>query len=197
MPLFSRKKPDPVEHPAVVRTIYVRAAASAVIPLLEAYSALTPPKRAAEQVLSVGEGGGWTAVRLPEHVHPWQLHNLAVWLLDVPGVEQQVVVESAAGPSYPGYWLIPDPRVGEWLCGRDDAGNGWTVNVPNNEIARPDAVPVGAAPAVPPEFASWRAVNVRLEDPGNEMNPGIEATVATRKDLARRQRGVPIDIANI
>ena len=149
------------------------------------------------QALQVGEASGWTAVRLPDRAHPWHLHNLAVWLLDVPGVSGQVIAESAAGPTHRGYRLIPDPKVGEWLCGLDDAGDGWTVNVPNNEVARPDAVPVRDVPTVPPEFGGWSVVSVRLEDPGNEMNPRLEATVATRKDLARRQRGVHIDIANI
>lgn len=197
MPLFSRKKPEPVAHPAVARTIYVRAAASAVAPVLAGYSALSSPKRAMEQALSLGEAGGWTAVRLPDRVHPWQLHNLALWLLDVPGVAQKVIAESAAGPSFRAYRLMPDPKVGEWLCGWDDAGEGWTVNVPNNEIARPDAVPVDTAVAVPSGFGGWSIVNVRLEDPGSEMNPGLEATVSTRTDLARRQRGVQIDITNL
>ena len=197
MPLFSRKKPESIEHPVVARTIFVRAAASAVLPLLESYSQLSLPKRAMEQTFAVGESDGWTAVRLPEGVHPWQLHNLAAWLLDVPGVAGQVIAESAGGPTFRAYRLMPDPKVGEWLCGRDDAGEGWTVNVPNNEIARPDAVPVDLSLAVPTSFGGWRTVQVRLEDPGSDMNPNLEATVATRKELAQRQRGLAIDITNL
>lgn len=197
MPLFSRKKPAGVEHADVTRVIYVRAAAASVLVALDGYSKLSSPKHTPEQDLQVAEAGGWTAIRLPLRAHPWQLHNLAFWLLDVPGVEGNVLAESGEGPTHRGYRLTRDPRVGDWLCGWDDGGEGWTVNVPNNEIARPEPVPVDSALRAPSGFGAWETVAVRLEDPGQEMNPRLEATVATRKDLARRQRGVPIDITNL
>lgn len=179
------------------RTIYVAAGVAAVVPALESYSSISSPRHAGEESLRVAEGTGWTAVRLPDRVHPWQLHNLAVWLLDVPGVGKQVVAESAASAMNRRYSLVPDPKVAEWLCGWDEAGDGWTVNVPNNEIARPDVAPVSTSIAAPGGFSGWRTIIVRMEDPGREMNPALEATVKTRRDLARRQRGVPIDLANV
>lgn len=75
-------------------------------------------------ITTAGRGNGAAAVRLPGRVHPWQLHNLAVWLLEVPGVGNLLIAESAAGAMSHRYWPVPDAKVAEWLCGWDEGGTG-------------------------------------------------------------------------
>lgn len=185
MGLFSRRPPEPLVHPAVSRTVHVGAEREAVLDHLDAYSSLFSPKRAELRSLLVGAADGWCAIRLPHTVHPWQLHNLACWMLDCPGVGSAVVAESSAGPGHAAYRLVRDPEVPDSLCGWDETGAGWTVHVPGNDIVRPEPVPVQPA-IVPVGYADWEEIEVLLEDPGRAMNPGNESTSPSRRALRER-----------
>lgn len=186
MGLFNKKKREPRVHPAVARRVHVAAPIDAVVAQLDQYSQLHSPKHAAELTLQVGQtSDGATVVRLPGAIHPWLFHNVAIWLLDTPD-QQLVTAVSAAGAAHPGYWLVRDPEMMDCLCGLDDEGRGWTVNVPMNEIARPDGVPVPAMSIPTDDAAEMRSVVMLGEDPGHDMNPDNEATEATRKKLEQR-----------
>ena len=185
MGLFSRRKT--VAHPPVERIVYARATEAAVLAHLRAYSAPSFAPRH-EHSLRVAVAGEWTALRLPDAVHPWQLHNLAFWMLDCDGVDRHVIAWSAASPHHPGYRLVHDPDVPDAICGWDDAGDGWTVQGPANDIVRPEPVPVPRALSYPSGFHTWREVTVRLEDPGSGSNPTNRATSPSRKHLRERHR---------
>jgi hypothetical protein len=183
MGLFSKRNTEPIVYPAVDRTIHVPASRDAVAAHLAVYSELWSPKRAERHEVSVGAVGGWTAIRLPGAVHPWQLHNLAFWMLDCPGrdASNEVIAESAASPDHPGYRLVRDPEVHDALCGWDDRGEGWTVQVPLNRIVRGEAVPVPRALSVPSGHGDWRPVTMMLEDPGRGVNERNEPNVENRR----------------
>lgn len=185
MGLFSKRKDEPIVYPAVDRTVHVAADRDAVVAHLAAYSELWSPKRAREHEVSVGVVGGWTAIRLPAEVHPWQLHNLAFWMLDCPGRDDShhVIAESGAGPDHGAYRLVRDPEVPDALSGWDDRGEGWTVQVPLNRIVRGEDVPVPQALSVPSGHQDWRSVPVLLEDPGRGMNERNESNAKNRASL--------------
>ncbi len=187
MGLFSKRNAEPIVYPAVDRTVHVPASRDAVVAHLTAYSGLWSPKRAEQHEVVLGTVGEWTAIRLPGAVHPWQLHNLAFWMLDCPGRDESnaVIAASAASPDYPGYRLIRDPDVGDALCGWDDDGQGWTVQVPLNQIVRGEDVPVPRAVSVPTGHQDWRSVPVLLEDPGRGMNERNGANATSRSSLDR------------
>lgn len=192
MGLFSKRVEEPIDHPPVERVVYVRAGDSAVTRHLDEYSSLFCLKRSEGHDLQVATSGEWTAIRLPDVAHPWQLHNLAYWMLDCeyPGrvdeCSADVIAVSKAAPNHHGYWLVRDDEVPDALCGWDDAGDGWTVHAPGNDIVRPEAVPISRGCTIPTGFHDWRPVAVRLEDPGTDMNPRNESTVTSRKDLRER-----------
>lgn len=189
MGLFSRRRPQQIDHPPVERTIYVRADADVVREQLAAYSGLWSPKRAEEHDLELGVAGAWTSIRLPDAVHPWQLHNLAFWMLDCPGLSgigDEVIAESGPSTTHAGYRLVRDPELPDCLCGWDGRGGGWTVVVPLNEVVTPEEVPVPRALNVPSGFRSLGPVAVRLEDPGDDMNPTNSPTIDTRRAVRRR-----------
>lgn len=188
MGLFSKRQPDPIAHPPVARTVHVHAALDAVIAHLAAYGELWSPKWASEHELFVAEVGGWTAIRLPDEVHPWQLHNLAYWMLDCAELGDEptaVIAVSGPGPDHPGYRLVRDPKLPDALCGWDDEGDGWTVRVPGNDVVRPEDVPVPRSQAVPSGHRSWHPVRVMLEDPGPGMNERNAPTAKSRRHLER------------
>lgn len=186
MGLFSKRKAAPVAHAAVERIVYVRACEPAVTAHLDAYSSLFSSRHSSEHALQFASAGEWTAIRLPDAVHPWQLHNLAFWMLDCEGADQHAIAWSAAAPHHAGYRLVRDPDVPDALCGWDDDGNGWTVQVPTNDIVRPEPVPVPRALSYPGGFHTWREFVVRLEGPGHDLNPDNEATFPSRKSLRSR-----------
>ncbi len=185
MGLFSKRNAEPLQYQAADRVIHVPASRDAVVAHLAGYSGLWSPKRAEEHELSIGEVGGWTAIRLPQVLHPWQLHNLAFWMLDCPGVEDQtqVIAASSATPDHPAYRLVRDPDVPDALCGWDEAGVGWTVHVPDNDIVRGEDVPVAHALTIPSGHLDWRSVPVLLEDPGRGMNERNESNAKSRHAL--------------
>lgn len=184
MGLFSKRQaPEPIVHPSVERTVFVRASVDEVGAHLDDYSSLFSPKHSSEHMVAMATSGDWTAIRLPDSVHPWQLHNLAFWMLDCEGADQQAVACSGPAPTHPAYRLVRDPEIGDVLCGWDDDGNGWSVLVPSNDIVRPEPVPVPQALAVPSGFHHWQDVSVRLEDPGRDMNPANGPTVRSRREL--------------
>ncbi len=182
----------PVVHPPVERTVYVRADAVPVRQQLDAYSALWSPKRAVEATVALCTAGSWTAIRLPEAVHPWQLHNLAHWMLDTPsltGIGDEVVAVAASSEQRPGYRLVKDPEIPDAMCGWDERGNGITVAVPGNDIVAPEDVPVPRAFTLPGGFADWDDHVVRFEDPGSAMNPQNAPTFRSRRALRTRGSG--------
>lgn len=187
MGLFSKRNAEPISYPVVDRTVHVPAGGDAVIAHLAAYSELWSPKRAEQHEVLLGVVGDWTAIRLPGAVHPWQLHNLAYWMLDCPRIDASnaVIAESEAGPDHPGYRLVRDPEVPDALCGWDHEGQGWTVQVPLNRIVRGERVPVPQAVSVPSGHQEWRPVPVLLEDPGRGMNERNESTAKNRKSLEK------------
>lgn len=187
MGLFSKRNAEPLVYDAVERVVHVPAGAHAVVTHLASYSDLWSPKRAETHDVTVGEVGGWTAIRLPELTHPWQLHNLAFWMLDCPGVREgsDVIAESAAGPDHPAYRLVRDPEIPDAMCGWDEQGTGWTVGVPMNAIVRGEDVPIGRSIAMPSGYQEWHSVPVLLEDPGRGMNERNESTVKNRRGLER------------
>ena len=186
MGLFSKKKREPRVHPAVRRRIHVAAPTDAVIAQLDKYSELHSPKNATELALTVGTASdGAAVVGLPDTIHPWLFHNVAFWLLDTPG-QQLVTAVAAAAPTHAGYWLVRDPEMMDCMCGRDGEGNGWTVRVPMNEIARPDDVPVPTMSIPVDDIAGEVTVTMLGEDPGHDLNPDNDATEPTRKKLEQR-----------
>ncbi|MGYP001824533192 len=188
MGLFSKRKAEPISYPAVMRLVHVPATTDAVVAHLEEYSGLWSPKRAQQHEVLVAQAVGWSAVRLPDEVHPWQLHNLAFWMLDCPGRRDgdDVIAESAAGPGHRGYVLIKDPELGDALCGWDEDGAGWTVNAPDNDIVRGEDVPTPREGQIPSGYDDWKSVPVLLEDPGRGMNEGNESTLKSRRALRDR-----------
>lgn len=185
MGLFSTKQAVPLVYAPVARTVHVPAAEPDVVAHLAGYSALWSPKRAVPHEVRIATVAGWTAIRLPDAVHPWQLHNLAFWMLDCPGASGgDVVAESAAGPDHPSYRLVRDPEVPDSLCGWDEAGSGWTVRVPDNTVVRGDVVPVARSFLVPSGYDGWHSVPVLLEDPGSGMNERNESNAGSRTALA-------------
>jgi hypothetical protein len=186
MGLFSKKQSAPVEHPAVERYVYVRSTADAVVAHLDEYTTLVPPRHSVAHRVEVATSGAWTAIRLPPTIHPWQLHNLAFWMLDCEGAGDDVIAWSGASLHHPAYRLVRDPEIPDAMCGWDDAGDGWTVLVPTNDLTRGGDVPVPRSLAVPGGFHGWRPVEVRFEDPGAAMNPSSAPTHSTRRDLATR-----------
>lgn len=72
------------------------------------------------------------------------------------------------------------------MCGWDYGGQGWTVVVPTNAVVRDDDVPVSRSVACPTGFSGWSDVEVRLEDPGADMNPANLATVCSRSVVGNR-----------
>ncbi len=187
MGLFGKKKREPRVHPAVSRRVHVAASLDAVVDQLRGYSQLHSPKRATELPLHVGTASdGSTVVRLPASIHPWLFHNVAYWLLDTPG-QQFIAAVSDPGPTHAGYVLVRDPEMADCLCGLDDTGDGWTVHVPDNTVARPDAVPVPAIDAPVDDATETIVVPMLGEDPGHDLNPDNEATDPTRKRLEQRR----------
>lgn len=185
MGLLRNREPDLLDHPPVERMVYLRADREAVLAHLDDYSRFCSPKHAAERRVAVAANGGWVAIRLPDTVHAWQLHNLAFWMLDCPTAGRQVVAESGPAPTHPGYRLVHDPEVPDALCGWDALGAGWTVDVPGNDVVRGEDVPVGPI-VCPSGFSDWCEVTVRLADPGAAMNPANVATFAARRHLIAR-----------
>lgn len=192
MGLFSKRNVEPLAYPPVARTVHVEAGLADVAAHLGAYSQLWS-KRADQHEVQVGEVGGWTAIRLPDSVHPWQLHNLAFWMLDCPGIGGDeagafagVIAESAASPDHAAYRLVRDPEIGDALCGWDEQGAGWTVHVPGNDMVRGEGVPVPRSFIVPSGYDGWQSITVSLEDPGRGMNEHNESTAASRTSLANR-----------
>ena len=186
MGLFTKRVTEPLVYPAVARTVHVEASREDVIAHLGAYSELWSPKRATEHEVMIGRVSGWTAIRLPEEVHPWQLHNLAFWMLDCPDAGDGMIAESGASADHLPYRLVRDPELGDVLCGWDDQGVGWTVHVPGNDIVRGEDVPVPQAMAMPSGYQEWAPVTVLLEDPGRGMNERNESTAKSRKLLVDR-----------
>lgn len=192
MGLFSKRSPRPAEqvsHRAVARFVHVRAGTAEVVEHLARYAELTSPRHGRDEVLQLSSDGEWTTVRLPDTVHPWQLHNLATWMIDCAGATA-VVAESAAGPDHPAYRLVPDPEIADSLCGWDADGAGWTVHAPANDVVRPEPVPVVERIEAPIASGPWRPVVVRLEDPGHALNPTNAATFASRARLRDRHGNV-------
>lgn len=181
--LFSRKSKKTVDHPGVERVVHVPASTGSVIRHLDRYSDLFSPKHAQEHSLFVAASGEWSSIRLPDNVHPWQLHNLAFWMLDCPDLTGDVVAFSGPGLHHAGYRLIRDPEVSDALCGWDDDGVGLTVYVPSNDVVRGEDVPVPRAISVPSADGEGVEVRVLLEDPGHAMNPTNAATVERRVEL--------------
>ncbi|NND73654.1 MAG: hypothetical protein HKN44_01490 [Ilumatobacter sp.] len=185
MGLFSKRSAEPLVYPAVERVVHVPADRDAVVAHLNDYSELSSPKHGEQHEMSVGVAGGWTAIRLPDATDPWQLHNLAFWMLDCPGRDDahEVIAVSAASPDHPGYRLVRDPEVSDALCGWDDDGQGWTVQVPGNRIVRGEDVPTPRALSVPSGHQEWQPVSVLLEDPGHGVNERNESNWKSRKSF--------------
>jgi hypothetical protein len=97
-----------------------------------------------------------------------------------------VIAESAAGPEHPAYRLVADPELPDSLCGWDDAGQGWTVHVPGNDIVRDEDVPVPRSISVPSGHGDWRTVAVLLEETGPGMNERNASTFRSRARLRDR-----------
>jgi hypothetical protein len=113
-------------------------------------------------------------------------HNLAYWLLDTVGADNEIIAQSASGPGYAGYRLIREPELQDALSGWDDTGHGWTVEVPSNDIVRPEAVPVPREIAIPATPTPTGRVRLLIEDPGPTQNATNSATVASRQKLRDR-----------
>lgn len=187
MGLFSKKKREPLVHPAVTRSIEVPATAADVRHQLDAYSALHSPRHGQQIVVRIGEGAtDRTVVALPEQMHPWTFHNIGFWLLDTPNAADGLVLRSGADGTNPPYSLVRDPEMSDCLCGVDSDGTGWTVHVPGNEIAKGEPVPGTAGPPSMTEPTCWTECNVLVEDPQHDLNPTNASTAKSRKGLIPR-----------
>ena len=165
------------------RIVYVPASTGSAIRHLDQYSDLFSPKYSVERTVRVAGTGEWSSIRLPDDVHPWQLHNLASWMLDCPDLDGDVIAWSGPSVHHAGYRLVRDPDVRDALCGWDDEGVGWTVYVPSNDIVRGEDVPVSRPLPVPSGFGEPVDVAIRFEDPGHAMNPRNAATTERRAQL--------------
>lgn len=181
---FSKRPTEPVVHEAVARVVFVRAPIDAVVARMQAYGELADATHGSVASFAVGSAAGWTCVRLPDAVHPWLLHNVAFWLLDVSGTSD-VVARSGPSGTHAGYTLVVDPELADAMCGWADDGEPITVSVPTNDVVRGDPVPVRAAPDVPSAFDGWRWVTIVIDDPGAAMNPTNDGTVRSRARLRR------------
>lgn len=184
MGLFSKKYREPRVHPAATRTITVPSQLEAVERGIHAYGSLHSDKHAIRHQLRLTTHTDGTTIELPPRVHPWTFHNLGFWLLDTADGDQVTVLRSAPTPDHPGYTLVPDPELDDCLCGIDDNGDGWTVSVPTNDIARPTAVPVTVAPDRRAPGGESRVITVLMEDPGHDMNPLNDSTIRSRQQLS-------------
>jgi hypothetical protein len=189
MAFFSRRKIEPVVHEAIERSAYVAAEADAVASQLLAYSDMQSPKHATEVVVQLLSAPGWTQVQFTGSLHPWSFHNVAFWLLDTPGANNEVVVVSAAGANHPGYRLVLDGEISDSFAGWDDDGVPWTVQVPMNHIVKGDPVPVPAAVTLPSGLTAGSELSILIEDPGHDMNPRNEITTKDRARLPRMNSG--------
>ena len=189
MGLFSRRAKEPVAHPRVKRTVHVMANREAVNGHLDGYAKVMG-RHARDLDVDVWSSGDWLRLDLPaDGVHPWELHNLAYWLLELG----DVVAVSGPSPQLHGYHLTRADDPNDLLVGWTDASEPMTVHVPGNDIVRPDPeVPAPArttrdalgAAGIPQ--AGWVEVGgivVRSEDPGHDLNPSMAATKRSRKDL--------------
>lgn len=100
--------------PRVPRRLLVRAAtAQAVVGWVAEYGALHQGSDEVA-VTVVGSQAGWTAVVLPDDLHPWHAHNLAMWLGGEATSEavprHEAVIAWAQGTGRLDHVLLPDPR---------------------------------------------------------------------------------------
>ncbi|MEO1061653.1 MAG: hypothetical protein AAFZ07_09565 [Actinomycetota bacterium] len=183
-------------HPAVDRSIHVRAQDRAIDDQLGGYAEIMGRRARALEVRR-WTAGDWCRLDLPgDGVHPWELHNLAYWLLEVG----DVVVTSGPGPGFAAYHLVRADHPNDLLEGWTDTAEALTVHVPGNDVIRPD--PDVPAPAlttaqalrgagVPTEgWIDRGVVAVMSEDPGHDLNPSMSATKPNRAAL----RSVHLDL---
>ena len=191
MGLFSRRTKEPIVHPRVERTIYVETTARSLDDHLDGYAEIMG-RHARDLDVVVWSSGGWLRLDLPDQgVHPWELHNLAYWLLELG----DVVVVSGPSPELHGYHLVRADDPNDLMEGWTDAGEPMTVHVPGNDVVRPDpevAMPASTrrdalqAAGVPHDgWTEIDRVTVRSEDPGHVLNPSMAATKPDRAALRR------------
>lgn len=188
MVLRKKRTPGPVAHPPVNRMVTVRAPEAVVRERLAAYGERWAPERSHDHRLGITSAYGWTGVRLPTTVHPWQLHSLATWLVGCRGCDRLVMAISGPSDHHGGYVLVPDPEIPDALCGWDEYGEGWTVSVSLNRVARPEPVPVPPQRVLPLLPDPWKTVTVRLEEPGHSLHPTNAGGSFTRQQLRGRSR---------
>lgn len=184
-------------HPERMRRIHVSAPREVVQARLDEYDRRSGGGEPAE--VRLASTGGWTTVVLPGRIHPWAFHDLVLWLVDIPDAD--VVAVAEVGEGQIGYWLIDDEHD-SWLSGYDDRSESLSVNVPDNglvvgdDLAHPPATPTQTLVdhGVPTDlhYADGDETRtVRLEDPQHELNPGFEATFATRAKMRDAARYLP------
>lgn len=183
MGLFTKKYREPRIHPVAKRTITVSSRLEDTTNRINAYGSLHSEKHSIRHPLVLTEEAGRTTIELPARVHPWTFHNLGFWLLDTPGGTSGTVLRSSPTPDHPGYTLVRDPELEDCLCGLDDHGDGWTVSVPTNDIARPTEVPVTVDPDRRVPGVERHLVTVLMEDPGHDLNPLNDPTRRSRRQL--------------
>lgn len=193
MGLFSRKPKEPVVHPTVERTIWLRADPIRLGPHLDEYAAIMG-KRARAIGVEAWRSGEWLRLSLPrEGVHPWEHHNLAYWLLELG----DVVVAAGETADFPAYSAERGPSPLDLFEGHTAAGEPVSFHVPTNKVVRSDSdVAVAklgtaerlASAGVPVDgWAPVGAVDVRSEDPQHDLGPRLDDVVANRAALRRFQ----------
>ncbi len=189
MGLFSRRTKEPVVHPTVERAIHVRSTRESLDQHLDGYAKIMG-RHARDLDVRLWSSGEWLRLDLPaDGVHPWELHNLAYWLLEIG----DVLATSGPSPQLHGYHLVRADHPNDFLEGWTDASEPMTVHVPGNDVVRPDPeVPaparttrdaMGAASIPEHGWVEIGPVVVRSEDPGHDLNPSMAATKRSRKSL--------------
>lgn len=194
MPWFFRRKQAPLPRPAVERFLLARADEAAVLARLRGHDELGFGQPAP---IIVRSAGGWTRVDLPDSLHPWSFHDIALWLFDLPGARRgDVLAVSEAFSAAPGYALADD-EVDDWLSGVQEDGTPITVAHPSAFVVRGEG-----ASDTPASVKAWLSAlsvptsllergpgaehTLRFEDPGDDLNPRLETTDDSRHAMRRR-----------
>lgn len=173
----------------MARTIYLDTARGVLDRRVDDYARMMG-RRARPLEVTVSAAGPWLQLKLPtDGVHPWEFHNLAYWLLDIG----TVVAVSGASPTHSGYHLVGADHPGELLEGWTDEGEPLTVDAPSNDVVLGDPEVPGPQTSTDevlelarvPErgWVPLKALQVRSDDPGPNLNPTLRPTKRRRADL--------------
>lgn len=167
--------------------------------LLGELGALGPPG-APVPIGVAGPVDGWIAIDPGAGLHAFHVHNMTLWLTSAAVVPDRVILLSDGDTPASSYWLVPDPDGmirDDALVGYQSDGTALIVRVPDATVWRgvkhaqpmmPRAtflltrgVPSGLDSADLHGIAGYHDLRLPLEEVGDALNPGLEATSRPRK----------------